>query len=54
MNRELRRIAIVGPVYPYKGGIAHYTGLLCKNLREQFETQMISFRVQYQIGRAHV
>ena len=47
MNRELRRIAIVGPVYPYKGGIAHYTGLLCKNLREQFETQMISFRVQY-------
>lgn len=47
MNRELRRIAIVGPVYPYKGGIAHYTGLLCKNLREQFETQMISFEMQY-------
>lgn len=47
MNRELRRIAVVGPVYPYKGGIAHYTGLLCKNLREQFETQMISFEMQY-------
>ncbi len=47
MDRELKRIAIVGPVYPYKGGIAHYTGLLCKNLREQFETQMISFQVQY-------
>lgn len=47
MNRELKRIAIVGPVYPYKGGIAHYTGLLCKNLREQFETQMISFEMQY-------
>lgn len=47
MNRELRRIAIVGPVYPYKGGIAHYTGLLCKSLRGQFETQMISFEVQY-------
>ncbi len=47
MNRELRRIAVVGPVYPYKGGIAHYTGLLCKSLRGQFETQMISFEVQY-------
>ena len=47
MDKELKRIAIIGPVYPYKGGIAHYTGLLCKNLREQFETQMISFQMQY-------
>ena len=47
MDKELKRIAIIGPVYPYKGGIAHYTGLLCKNLREQFDTQMISFQMQY-------
>ncbi len=45
--RPLKRIVIVGPVYPYKGGISHYTGLLCKNLREKFETEMVSFSMQY-------
>ena len=23
-----RKIVLIGPVYPYKGGIAHYTSLL--------------------------
>ena len=26
MKKDLKKIVMIGPVYPYKGGIAHYTG----------------------------
>ncbi|MBX3014537.1 MAG: glycosyltransferase [Caldilineaceae bacterium] len=42
------KFALVGPVHPYRGGIAHYTTLLSKALREQQqELLLISFRRQY-------
>ena len=41
------KIIIIGPVYPYKGGIAHYTGLMAKNLAKQHDVQVISFKMQY-------
>lgn len=42
------RIALIGPVYPYRGGIAHYTTLLCRTLRDRgHEVLLISFRRQY-------
>lgn len=41
------RIALVGPTYPYRGGIAHYTTLLCQALREKHEVKFISFSRQY-------
>lgn len=41
------KIVLIGPVYPYKGGIAHYTSLLCKALRAEHEVEMISYRMQY-------
>lgn len=41
------KIVMVGPVYPYKGGISHYTGLMCKALRKKYDTDMISFKMQY-------
>lgn len=47
MRKKLERIAVIGPVYPYKGGISHYTGLLCKNLRERYEVLMVSYSMQY-------
>ena len=28
-------MVLIGPVYPYRGGIAHYTTMLCRVLREQ-------------------
>lgn len=40
-------IVLIGPVYPYKGGIAHYTGLLCKALRAKNNVTMISYKLQY-------
>lgn len=40
-------IAVVGPVYPYKGGIAHYTGLLYRALAKKYNTEVISYKMQY-------
>lgn len=42
------RLTLIGPVYPYRGGIAHYTGLLSRALRQHnHEIQLISFQRQY-------
>ena len=42
------RIALIGPVYPYRGGIAHYTTMLCKTLRGHgHDVLMVSFERQY-------
>lgn len=42
------RFALIGPVYPYRGGIAHYTTMLCKALRERgHDVLPISFKRQY-------
>lgn len=38
---------IIGPVYPYRGGIAHFTTLLARALMEKHETTVISFSRQY-------
>ena len=41
------KIAVVGPAYPFRGGIAHYTTLLAAHLRGQHETRLYSFERQY-------
>ena len=42
------RVALIGPVYPYRGGIAHYTTLLAQALRARNnEVLLVSFRRQY-------
>lgn len=46
MNRP-EHIVIIGPVYPYKGGIAQYTGMMYRNLSKQHDVRMISFSRQY-------
>lgn len=41
-------ITLVGPVYPYRGGIAHYTAQLARSLAALgHSTRVISFRRQY-------
>ncbi len=42
------KVALVGPVYPYRGGIAHYTTMLYRALRERgHDVLMVSFQRQY-------
>lgn len=41
------KIAVVGPAYPFRGGIAHYTTLLTKHLSAGHETRLYSFKRQY-------
>ncbi|MCL2718589.1 MAG: glycosyltransferase [Lachnospiraceae bacterium] len=41
------KIALIGPVYPYKGGISHYTSLMCRILRENHQVFIYSFKLQY-------
>jgi len=41
------KIALVGPVLPYRGGIAQYTTQLHQALRDRAELQTISFKRQY-------
>jgi glycosyltransferase involved in cell wall biosynthesis len=42
------KVALIGPVYPYRGGIAHYTSLLAQALRQGgHEVLVVSFRRQY-------
>ncbi len=44
---ETKNVVITGPVYPYKGGIAHYTGLLYKALVKKYNVAVFSFKLQY-------
>lgn len=42
-----KKIVMIGPVYPFKGGIAHYTGLMCNALAKKCDVTMVSYKMQY-------
>lgn len=41
------KIIVVGPVYPYKSGIAHYTGTLYRQLIKNHDVKIYSYSMQY-------
>lgn len=42
------KIVLIGPVYPYRGGIAHYTTMLARALRAHgHQVLLVSFKRQY-------
>lgn len=41
------RIALVGITYPFRGGISHYTSLLCRKLRQKNEVCFFALKRQY-------
>lgn len=41
------KITVIGPTYPFRGGIAHYTTLLVQHLRQRHEVRLISYIKQY-------
>ena len=47
MNKELGKIVLIGPVYPYKGGISHYTGLMFRALSKKYDVTLLSYSFQY-------
>lgn len=42
-----KKLVLIGPVYPYKGGISHYTGLMYRELAKRYDVEMISYKMQY-------
>ena len=42
-----KKIIMIGPVYPYKGGISHYTGLMYRELVKHYDVEMLSYKMQY-------
>lgn len=43
----MSRYCLIGPTYPFRGGIAHYTTLLAQELKKEHELLLISFKRQY-------
>jgi glycosyltransferase involved in cell wall biosynthesis len=41
------KVALLGPTYPHRGGIAHYTTLLARAFATSHETHLVSFRRLY-------
>jgi glycosyltransferase involved in cell wall biosynthesis len=41
------RICLVGPAHPYRGGIAHFTAMLARELRAGHEVQVVNFARLY-------
>ena len=42
------KVALIGPVFPYRGGIAHYTTSLARTFQEQgHQLLLVSFKRQY-------
>ncbi len=43
------KISLIGPAYPFRGGIAHHTALLYRALKQKYQVQFISFCRQYPV-----
>lgn len=41
------KICLIGPTYPFRGGISHYTTLLYRQLKKQHDVHLFAFKRQY-------
>src|SRR3990170_3320363 len=41
------KIIIIGPAYPWRGGIAHYNTILASHLQKRHSVELITFYRQY-------
>ena len=46
-RRDKLKIALVGLTFPFRGGISHYTTLLCRSLLRKHEVRFYSLYRQY-------
>jgi glycosyltransferase involved in cell wall biosynthesis len=49
-DADTRRVAIIGPVLPYRGGISQHTTLLARAMATRCTVDVFSFRRQYPAG----
>ena len=42
-----KKVCLVGPVYPYRGGIAHYTCMLAKEFAKDHDVLIVNFKRLY-------
>lgn len=47
MEKELNKIVTVGPVYPFRGGIAQYGSHLIHELEKRYEVSSVSYSLMY-------
>lgn len=47
MVRGSMKIAVIGPTYPFVGGISHYNTELCRNLSKKHKLILISYKRRY-------
>ena len=47
MKDVKKKIIMIGPVYSYKVGIFHYTGLMYWELAKRYDVEMLSYKMQY-------
>lgn len=47
MEKKKEGVILVGPAYPFRGGIAHYTTQLCEALKRTHSVALINFTRQY-------
>ncbi len=47
IKNQKSKIIVVGPTYPFRGGISHYTTLLVRQLRQRHEVRFLTFSRQY-------
>jgi len=40
-------IVLIGPVFPFKGGISQYTSLMCTTLKKNHVVHLLSYKLQY-------
>ena len=43
----MKKVIMIGPVFPYKGGISHYTSLMYHALSKKYNMHMVSYELQY-------
>lgn len=43
----MKKIMLIGPVYPYKTGLSYYVGLLYKQLSQKHDVTLYSYSMQY-------
>lgn len=41
------KITVIGPTFPYKGGISHFTSIMVNNLRKSHAVLLLSWKRQY-------